>query len=88
MNGWNRLFVVVAVVWTLVAPFVFVSESNKPADAIYSACSHIVYERYGTGSSPTVDMDRYRTEGAKCLDTRWTSIQNLLQTQISHERKA
>jgi hypothetical protein len=67
MNGWNRVFVVVAVVWTLVAPFLFVSESNKPADALYSSCSHNVYELYGTGSSKTVDMDRYRAEGAICL---------------------
>lgn len=69
MNGWNRVFVVVAVVWTLVAPFLLVTESNKPAEGIETACSHAAYELYGSSSSRKLDMDRYRAEEAKCLET-------------------
>jgi hypothetical protein len=77
MNGWNRLFVVVAVAWTLVAPFLFVSESNKPADMLYSSCSHNAYELYGTGSSKQLDWDRYKAEGTKCLETFGRNAINL-----------
>jgi hypothetical protein len=34
MSGWNRIFVVVAVVWALVAPFLLVTENNRPAERI------------------------------------------------------
>jgi hypothetical protein len=68
MNGWNRLFVVVAVVWALVAPFLLVAESNKPADRMFSMCSDIAYRSYGSSSSSKLDMDRYRAEEAKCLE--------------------
>jgi hypothetical protein len=30
MNGWNRLFVVVAVWWAVAAPFWLVAENNDP----------------------------------------------------------
>jgi hypothetical protein len=76
MNGWNRLFVVVAVVWTLVAPFLFVSERNKPADAMYSACDHIAYDLY-VSEKRNPDWDRYKVEGAKCLETFGRNAINL-----------
>jgi hypothetical protein len=67
MNGWNRLFVVVAVVWALVAPFLLVAENNKPAERMFSMCSDLAYQLYGSSSSSKLDMDRYRAEEAKCL---------------------
>ena len=67
MNGWNRLFVVVVVVWMLVAPFLFVSESNKPADTMYSACDHIAYDHY-VSDKRNPDWDQYKAEGVKCLE--------------------
>jgi hypothetical protein len=66
MNGWNRLFVVVAVVWALVAPFLFVAAKNEPADRMLSLCNHIAYQSYGSSSSSKLDMDRYRAEEAIC----------------------
>src|ERR1700688_1517949 len=66
MNGWNRLFVVVAVVWALVAPFLMVAESNKPAERIFSMCSDTAYQLYGSSSSIKLDWDRYQAERAKC----------------------
>ena len=69
MNGWNRVFVVIAVVWTLVAPFLLVIENNKPADRMQSMCSDLAYQLYGSSSSRQLDMDRYRAEEAKCLET-------------------
>jgi hypothetical protein len=67
MNGWNRLFVIVAVVWALVAPFLFVAENNKPADRMFSMCSDTAYQLHGSSSSSKLDWDRYRAEKAKCL---------------------
>jgi hypothetical protein len=69
MNGWNRVFIVVAVVWALVAPFLLVTESNKPAEMRESTCSDVAYQLYGSSSSKKLDMDRYRAEEAKCLET-------------------
>jgi hypothetical protein len=66
MNGWNRLFVIVAVVWALVAPFLLVAESNKPAERMFSMCSDVAYQLYGSSSSSKLDMDKYRAEEAKC----------------------
>ena len=68
MNGWNRLFVIVAVVWALVAPFLLVAESNKPAERMFSMCSDVAYRLYGSSSSNKLDMDKYRAEEAKCSE--------------------
>jgi hypothetical protein len=80
MNGWNRVFVVIAVVWTLVAPFLFVTESNEPAQRIETACSDFAYQLYGSSSSGKLDMDRYRAEEAKCLETFVRNIISLPST--------
>jgi hypothetical protein len=68
MNGWNRLFVIVAVVWALVAPFLLVAENNKPAERMFSMCSDLAYQLYGSSSSSKLDMDKYRAEEAKCSE--------------------
>jgi hypothetical protein len=68
MNGWNRIFVVIAVVWALVAPFLLVTENNKPAERMFSSCSNVAYQLYGSSSSRQLDMDRYRAEEAKCSE--------------------
>jgi hypothetical protein len=66
MNGWNSLFVVVAVVWAVVAPFLLMAEANKPVNSAYSMCTDVAYQLYGSSSSTKLDMDRYRAETAKC----------------------
>jgi hypothetical protein len=68
MNGWNRIFVVVAVVWALVAPFLMVAENNRPAARMFSSCSDIAYQLYGSSSSRQLDWDRYRAEQSKCSE--------------------
>ena len=68
MNGWNRLFVVVAVVWALVAPFLLMAESNKPVHSMHSLCTDTAYQLYGSSSSSKLEMNRYRTEVAKCSE--------------------
>jgi hypothetical protein len=80
MNGWNRLFVVVAVVWTLVAPFLLVAENNKPAERMFSSCSDVAYQLYGSSSSRQLDMDRYRAEEAKCSATLVRGLVGLPET--------
>jgi hypothetical protein len=66
MNGWNRIFVVVALVWALVAPFLLASESNKLPKMMFSSCAVVAYQLYGSSSSRQLDMDRYRAERDKC----------------------
>jgi hypothetical protein len=68
MNGWNRLFVVVAVVWAVVAPFLLMSENNKPATIMYNMCSDVAYRLYGSSSSIKLDWDKYEAEKVKCYD--------------------
>lgn len=74
MNGWNRIFVVIAVVWALVAPFLLVAENNKPAERMFSSCGDLAYQLYGSSSSRQLDMDRYRAEVAKCSATFVSNI--------------
>src|SRR5258708_36339322 len=80
MNGWNRLFVVVAGVWVLVAPFLLVAENNKPAERMFSSCSDVAYQLYGSSSSRQLDMDRYRAEEAKCSATLVRGLVGLPET--------
>ncbi len=68
MNGWNRLFVVVAVVWTLIAPFLLMAEANGPVSSVHSMCTDRAYRVYGSSSSTKLDMNKYDAEVAKCLD--------------------
>src|SRR5215211_2850255 len=69
MNGWNRLFVVVAICWAIVAPFLMMSEANGPVEQIFKMCSDTAYRRYGSSDSPRLDWDRYQAETKKCLDS-------------------
>jgi hypothetical protein len=68
MNGWNRIFVVLAVVWAIVAPFWVQVESNRPVDASFSRCSDVAYQRYGSSGSKQLDMDKYKAERDKCSE--------------------
>jgi hypothetical protein len=68
MNGWNRLFVVIAVCWAVVAPFLFVAETNDPPERIYHLCIDRAYQIYGTADSPRLDMKRYNLETGICLE--------------------
>jgi hypothetical protein len=38
MTGWNRLFVVVAVCWALVAPFLVMMDANRPVEKVFDFC--------------------------------------------------
>jgi hypothetical protein len=67
MNGWNRLFVVVAVVWALVAPFLVWAVANQPVKQVQRMCTDAAYNTYGTSSSPHLDMERYSAEVDKCM---------------------
>jgi hypothetical protein len=85
MNGWNRLFVVVAVVWAVVAPFLLVAENNRPATTMYSMCSDVAYRLYGSSSSIKLDWDKYEAERAKCsteLVRRLTSVPDMFGAMI------
>ena len=68
MNGWNRLFVVIAVCWALVAPFLIMNGANSSVEQTHSWCADTAYKLYGTGSSPQLDMAKYDIEIKKCSD--------------------
>ena len=67
MNGWNRLFVIIAVCWVVVAPFLLMTEANRPVKQMLDLCSDAVYQFYGSSNSPNPDMDKYQAEVANCV---------------------
>jgi hypothetical protein len=68
MNGWNRLFVVVAACWALVVPFLVTTEVNRPVNTVLNLCATAAYENYGASDSRVrLDMDTYRSEKDKCF---------------------
>jgi hypothetical protein len=77
MNGWNRIFVVAAVVWVLVAPSLMIAENNKPAERMFHSCSDLAYQLYGSSSSRQLDWNRYDAEKAKCLEAFERNIVSL-----------
>ncbi len=86
MNGWNRLFVVVAVCWALVVPFLVMTEVNRPVEAIFNLCTTAAYENYGTGDARVrADMDKYRSERDECISA-WSH--NFLSIQKSPRRSS
>jgi hypothetical protein len=72
MNGWNRLFIVAAVCWVLVAPVLAMKAANDPVDRVVDMCGTSAYRNYGASASIIrLDMDQYHAEVKKCLDA-WT----------------
>ncbi len=41
MNGWKRIFVVIAIVWTIAVPFLLAANANAPVEAIISRCNDV-----------------------------------------------
>jgi hypothetical protein len=68
MSGWNRLFVVIAVCWALVAPFLLMADANGPIERVRNLCTDTAYDLYGTGSSPQLNLPGYEAEARRCLD--------------------
>jgi hypothetical protein len=68
MNGWNRLFAVVAVCWAIVAPFLLMADTNKPTKQVFDSCSSVAYHRYGSSDSVRLDWNKYQSEQVACLD--------------------
>ena len=68
MSGWNRLFVVVAICWMLVAPFLLMADTNRPIEQVKDLCTDTAYNRYGSSSSVQLDMAKYDAEVKKCID--------------------
>jgi hypothetical protein len=68
MSGWNRLFILVAICWAVVAPFWIRAETNAPIEQTYRACSWAAYELYGSSTSRLLDMNKHDAEEAKCRE--------------------
>ena len=60
MNGWNRLFVVIAVCWVVVAPLLLTAEGNRPVEQMLGLCSDAVYQAPAILRVPT--WKKYRAE--------------------------
>ena len=86
MNGWNRLLVVIAVCWAIVAPFLLMEDTNKPIQQTFDSCGSAAYRRYGASDSTIrLDMAKYDAEVAKCLadfSRDFVSLQKLLSALI------
>jgi hypothetical protein len=66
LNGWNRLFLVVAVCWLEIVPYLIMHSANGPVTSEFEVCSDRAYRIYGTAASPQLDMNRYHLEMDKC----------------------
>jgi hypothetical protein len=67
MSGWNRLFVVVAVCWALVAPFGLLHELNLSVFKALDDCGRTAYLNYGaTDSRVRLDLDQHDAEVKQC----------------------
>jgi hypothetical protein len=86
MSGWNRLFVVIAVCWAIVAPFLLMAEVNRPVEQTFDSCGSTAYRSYGASDSTVrLDWDKYQGEVAKCLaalSRDFVSLPKLLSTLI------
>jgi hypothetical protein len=87
MNGWNRLFVVIAVCWAIAAPFWLMAETNSPVHQAFFQCGSTAYENYGTAidSRIRLDMEKYRHEVRLCSDAfarDFVSLQRLSSAMI------
>jgi hypothetical protein len=68
MSGWNRLFVVIAVLWAIAAPLILAHVTNEPVHKTFDQCGDAAYRNYGSGNSRIrLDMDRYHQEVDRCL---------------------
>lgn len=81
MNGWNRLFLVVAVCWAIFVLYFAMSEPNASTERVLSMCTDRAYRAYGASDSYIrLDMDKYEIEKDKCIAAyirNFISIQKL-----------
>jgi hypothetical protein len=68
MSGWNRLFVVIAVLWAMAAPFVLMADTNTPVEQAFMRCGDTAYRDYGASDS-RIRLEKLREEDSKCLAT-------------------
>jgi hypothetical protein len=81
LSGWNRLFIVVAIGWALVAPWLLIFQGNEPVERLYRMCAESAYRNYGASDSLIrLDRTKYHAELDKCssdLQRRYLGIDKL-----------
>ena len=86
MSEWDRLFVVIAILWAIAAPFLLMHNTNEPIHQRLYLCSDAAYRDYGSSNARIrLDMDKYRQEVALCLadfSLDFVSIQKVLHAMI------
>jgi hypothetical protein len=90
LNGWNRLFVVTAACWALVAPFLLMENANRPIEQAQHSCDDVAYNRYGSSSSAQLDMNKYNSEVKKCIDNYVrdaVSLPKVLSAMVGQDRE-
>jgi hypothetical protein len=65
-SGWNRLFVVISVLWAIGAPIYTMVEANNSTSEIYRMCYSSAYTRYGPGGYAGADEAKFQTAKAQC----------------------
>jgi hypothetical protein len=84
MSGWNRLFVVIAVLWAMAAPFVLMADTNTPVEQAFMRCGDTAYRDYGASDS-RIRLEKLREEDSKCLATFSRNFVSI-QTVGGHDR--
>jgi hypothetical protein len=47
MSGWQRIGIVISVIWLIAAPIYIMADQNRRASDIYGMCFETAYRRYG-----------------------------------------
>jgi hypothetical protein len=79
LNGWNRLFIVVAVCWAVIAPFLLMGNANEPVERSFALCAN--------SASYISDTERYNSKISECIDASirdFVSIQKVLGAMVGH----
>jgi hypothetical protein len=86
MSEWDRLFVVIAILWAIAAPFLLMHNTNEPIHQRLYLCSDAAYRDYGSSNARIrLDMDKYRQEVELCsanFSRDFVSIHKVLQAMI------
>jgi len=65
-SGWNRLFVVISVLWAIGAPIYAMVDINRSAGNLFGMCYSSAYKTYGAGGYLGADETKLQTAEAHC----------------------
>ncbi len=65
-SGWNRLFLVISVLWAIGAPIWVMVDTNDSTGKVYQMCLNSAYKNYDVGGY-TPNTTKYDATKSECL---------------------